>query len=229
VGLATLLYRASRRWPDRVRAMIRAQVKSQLPDGYEVDTHFKPRYDPWDQRMCIVPRGDLFQALRSGRASIATGDIDTFTETGIRLSSGEEIEADIVVTATGLNLLAFGGIELSVDGREVSLPDKMAYKGMMLSDVPNFAFAIGYTNASWTLKVDLTRERRPLGRGDAAARLRGRLRAALARPVPQAGLEGAVEAAPELPCRRGDAALRQGHRRGDEVQGPMSRARPGSP
>jgi len=158
VGLATAVYRASRRWPERVRRLIRAQVKRQLPEGYEVDTHFKPRYDPWDQRLCIVPRGDLFAAIRRGDASVVTDQIETFTENGIKLKSGDELEADIVITATGLNLLAFGGIELEVDGRAVNVSDRMAYKGMMLSDVPNFAFAIGYTNASWTLKVDLTAE-----------------------------------------------------------------------
>jgi cation diffusion facilitator CzcD-associated flavoprotein CzcO len=105
-----------------------------------------------------VPQGDLFAALRKGNASIATDEIETFTETGIKLKSGAELEADIIVTATGLNLEVFGGVDLEVDGRVVSLPETMAYKGMMLSDVPNFAFAIGYTNASWTLKVDLTAE-----------------------------------------------------------------------
>ncbi|MEA2449521.1 MAG: monooxygenase [Thermoleophilaceae bacterium] len=158
VMLQSIVYRASRRWPARVARIIRALVRRQLPVGYDVDTHFKPRYDPWDQRLCIVPRGDLFEAISSGGASVVTDQIDTFTETGIRLRSGGELEADVVVTATGLNLLAFGGIELSVDGREVRLNDTMAYKGMMLSGVPNFAFAIGYTNASWTLKADLTAE-----------------------------------------------------------------------
>ncbi|HEX8101368.1 MAG TPA: NAD(P)/FAD-dependent oxidoreductase [Solirubrobacteraceae bacterium] len=158
IAVHTLFYRASRRWPARVRALIRKQVVAHLPAGYDVDTHFKPRYDPWDQRLCAVPDGDLFRALRRERASVVTGHIDTFTERGIRLQSGEEIEADVVVTATGLNLLAFGGMELAVDGREVVLSDTMAYKGAMLSGVPNFAFAIGYTNASWTLKVDLVAE-----------------------------------------------------------------------
>jgi cation diffusion facilitator CzcD-associated flavoprotein CzcO len=158
VALATALYRASRRWPDAVRKLIRAQVVKQLPPGYDVDTHFKPRYNPWDQRLCLVPQGDLFEAISKGKASIVTDQIETFTERGLRLRSGAELEADIVVTATGLNLLAFGGLELSLDGREVHLPETMAYKGMMLSGVPNFAFAIGYTNASWTLKVDLTAE-----------------------------------------------------------------------
>jgi monooxygenase len=158
VALTTLLYRASRRWPDRVRKLIRSGVRRQLPAGYDVDTHFKPKYNPWDQRLCIVPRGDLFAAISKGKASVVTDHIDTFTERGIRLASGQELEADVVVTATGLNLLAFGGMQLAVDGRDVALPETMAYKGMMLSDVPNFAFAIGYTNASWTLKVDLTAE-----------------------------------------------------------------------
>jgi cation diffusion facilitator CzcD-associated flavoprotein CzcO len=158
VALQAAVYRLSRRWPDKVRQLIRAGVKRQLPDGYEVDKHFKPKYNPWDQRMCVVPDGDLFRAVSDGSASIATDTIDTFTETGIRLSSGEELEADIVVTATGLNMQAFGGLDVTVDGEAVELPKTMAYKAMMLSDVPNFAFAIGYTNASWTLKVDLTAE-----------------------------------------------------------------------
>jgi monooxygenase len=158
VALQRGSYEFSRRWPDRMRRFIRTQVQRQLPAGYEVDTHFKPRYDPWDQRLCIVPGADLFQAIRTGRASVVTDHVDTFTETGIRLRSGEELEADVVVTATGLNLLAFGGMKLSVDGDPVELNDRMAYKGMMLSDVPNYAFAIGYTNASWTLKADLTSE-----------------------------------------------------------------------
>jgi cation diffusion facilitator CzcD-associated flavoprotein CzcO len=158
VAVSTLVYRASKRWPDRVRAMIRRGVTRQLPADYEVDRHFKPRYDPWDQRMCMVPNGDLFRAIRHGKAAIATDRIATFTERGIRLESGEELEADVVVTATGLNLLALGGLEFVVDGREVALPETMAYKSMMLSGVPNFAFALGYTNASWTLKADLTSE-----------------------------------------------------------------------
>ncbi len=130
----------------------------QLPAGYEVDTHFRPVYNPWDQRLCLVPDGDLFRAIRNQRASVVTGRIATFTEHGLRLESGEELEADIVVTATGLQLLALGGIELTVDGRAFCLPDTMAYKGMMPSGVPNFAFTVGYTNASWTLKADLVSE-----------------------------------------------------------------------
>jgi cation diffusion facilitator CzcD-associated flavoprotein CzcO len=158
IAVTTALYRASRRWPQRMRRFFQEQARRQLPEGFDVDTHFRPSYDPWDQRLCIVPKGDLFRVLREDRASVVTDHVDTFTERGIRLRSGQELEADVVVTATGLNLLAFGGMTLAVDGRDVSLPETMAYKGMMLSGVPNFAFAIGYTNASWTLKVDLAAE-----------------------------------------------------------------------
>jgi cation diffusion facilitator CzcD-associated flavoprotein CzcO len=158
VAVTTLIYRLSRRKPEMIRGWIRKMAAQQLPGGYDVDTHFKPAYNPWDQRLCLVPDGDLFRAIRAGRASVATDRIVTFTEHGLRLESGAELEADVVVTATGLQLLAFGGTELVVDGRPVKLPETMAYKGMMLSGVPNFAFTIGYTNASWTLKADLVSE-----------------------------------------------------------------------
>ena len=158
VALQTLLFRLSRRRPHVVRAMIRKAAIRQLPAGYDVDTHFNPRYQPWDQRLCLVPDGDLFREIRRGRASVVTDRITGFTRSGVRLESGAELEADIVVTATGLRLLALGGIGLSVDGREVNLPETMAYKGLMLSGVPNFAYTIGYTNASWTLKADLVGE-----------------------------------------------------------------------
>jgi cation diffusion facilitator CzcD-associated flavoprotein CzcO len=151
-------YRLSRRRPKLVRAMVRRGVMRQLPPGFAVDTHFNPRYDPWDQRVCLVPDGDLFRALGKGTASIVTDEVETFTETGLKLRSGTELEADIVVAATGLDLQVIGGLELAVDGRDVVLPETMAYKGMMLSGVPNFAFTVGYTNASWTLKADLTAE-----------------------------------------------------------------------
>jgi cation diffusion facilitator CzcD-associated flavoprotein CzcO len=152
------IFQLSRRRPDVVKKMLRRGVARQLPAGYDVATHFTPRYDPWDQRMCLVPDGDLFAAIRDGRASIATDTIDTFTERGIRLTSGTELEADAIVTATGLNLLALGGTELAVDGEDVEIPKALTYRGMMLSDVPNFGFVAGYTNASWTLKADLTSE-----------------------------------------------------------------------
>ncbi|MGW0736386.1 flavin-containing monooxygenase [Streptomyces sp. NPDC002851] len=148
-------YQLSRRAPRAVRKGLRAAVRSQLPSGYDVDTHFRPSYDPWDQRLCVVPDGDLFRALRSRRADVVTDAIEGFTENGIRLASGAELAADVVVTATGLNLLAFGGLEMTVDGKPVEPRDTVAYKGMMLSGVPNFAFTLGYTNASWTLKADL--------------------------------------------------------------------------
>jgi len=148
-------FQLSRRAPKFMRKLMRAGVKKALPEGYDVDTHFNPRYNPWDQRVCLVPDGDLFEAIGSGRASVVTDRIETFTETGIRLESGQTLEADIVITATGLNLLALGGMELSVDGREVDPSQALTYRGMMISDVPNLALAVGYTNASWTLKADL--------------------------------------------------------------------------
>jgi cation diffusion facilitator CzcD-associated flavoprotein CzcO len=158
VLVGTLFYQLSRRRPDVVKSLIRKATVKQLPAGYDVDTHFKPTYQPWDQRLCLVPDGDLFKAIRRGQASVVTDRVAEFTPTGVALESGSVLDADIVVTATGLRLLAFGGIELTVDGRSVELPKTMAYKGMMLSDVPNFVFTIGYTNASWTLKADLVAE-----------------------------------------------------------------------
>jgi cation diffusion facilitator CzcD-associated flavoprotein CzcO len=141
-----------------MKSMLRKAAVKQLPEGYAVDTHFAPSYNPWDQRMCLVPDGDLFTAIRDGSASVVTDHIDTFTESGIRLQSGAELAADIVVSATGLNLLAIGGMHLAIDRRAVDLSKTVSYKGMMLSGVPNFAWTIGYTNASWTLKADLVAE-----------------------------------------------------------------------
>ncbi|WP_431942922.1 flavin-containing monooxygenase [Micromonospora marina] len=155
VTLGVANFQLSRRAPGVVKRFLRRAAKGRLPSGYDVDRHFSPSYDPWDQRLCVVPDGDLFAALSAGRASVVTDTIDTFTEHGIRLASGEELPADVVVTATGLNLLALGGMTLTVDGAEVDLASTVAYKGMMLSGVPNFAMTIGYTNASWTLKADL--------------------------------------------------------------------------
>ena len=152
---ATLFFQLSRRAPRLAKAVIRKGVEKELGPDYDLRGDFTPRYDPWDQRVCLVPDGDLFRTLREGRASIVTDRIETFTETGLRLASGRELEADVIVTATGLTMLALGGMRLSVDGEAVALPDKVGYKGMMLSDVPNFAVTFGYTNASWTLKSDL--------------------------------------------------------------------------
>jgi monooxygenase len=158
VLLTMLVFQLSRRRPGMVKAMIRKGLERRLPAGYDIDTHFKPSYNPWDQRMCLVPDGDLFEAISEGRASVVTDRIDTFTEKGLELASGAELEADLVVTATGLNLIPLGGVDIAVDGQDVELPDTLTYKGMMLSGVPNLAFAVGYTNASWTLKCELTCE-----------------------------------------------------------------------
>ena len=154
---ASLLYKVSRRRPELVKRFIRKQLDRQLPN-LDVGKHFTPSYNPWDQRLCLVPDSDLFRALRRGTASVTTDTIATFDPTGILLASGEHLDADIVVTATGLNVLAIGGMSLLVDGEPVVLKDKLTYKGMMLSGVPNFAMTVGYTNASWTLKADLVAE-----------------------------------------------------------------------
>ncbi|MCJ0901960.1 NAD(P)/FAD-dependent oxidoreductase [Rhodococcus sp. ARC_M6] len=149
-------YQLCRRSPARAKKILSLAAKRQLPQDVPLDPHFTPTYDPWDQRLCVVPDGDLFKALRSGKASIATDTIDTFTETGIRLASGTELEADIIVTATGLKMEACGGMTIEVDGEAVTLGERYVYKGMMISGVPNFALCVGYTNASWTLRADLT-------------------------------------------------------------------------
>jgi monooxygenase len=158
VLMQTAFYQLSRRRPEMVKRFIRRGVERALPPGYDVDKHFTPRYNPWDQRMCLVPDSDLFEAISNGSASVVTDRIASFTERGLALESGEELEADVIVTATGLNLLFLGGIALSVDGEEVDVASKMTYRGMMLSGVPNLVFTVGYTNASWTLKADLTSE-----------------------------------------------------------------------
>jgi len=148
-------YELCRRAPRLMRALMRRDVEKQLPADFDVDTHFTPAYAPWDQRVCLAPDGDLFRELAAGRASIVTDRIDRFTPAGIRLVSGRELEADVVVTATGLNLLPLGGIRLSVDEKPVDVASAIAYRAMMLCGVPNFAWTVGYTNASWTLKADL--------------------------------------------------------------------------
>jgi monooxygenase len=155
VRMSTAVYQLCRKYPARMRKLLRDGAAKRLPAGFDVDTHFNPAYDPWDQRMCMVPDGDFFQAIQSGKADVVTDHIEAFTESGIALRSGARLEADVIVAATGLNLLPLGGIGLTVDGETVSVPERVAYKGMMLEGVPNLAFAIGYTNASWTLKVDL--------------------------------------------------------------------------
>ncbi len=158
VLLTMLSVQLSKRRPRAMKAIVRRGVERRLPADFDVDTHFKPSYGPWTQRLCMVPDGDLFRALSDGSASIETDHIDTFTETGIRLASGKQLDADVIVTATGLNLLAFGGMDLAIDGREMDISQTTSYKGMMLSGVPNMALTSGYTNASWTLKADLVCE-----------------------------------------------------------------------
>ena len=154
--LTQAFYRVSRRYPAMVKRMLRKGLERELPAGYDIDTHFTPRYDPWDQRFCAVPDGDLFASIRAGTASVVTDHVERFTEKGLLLTSGTELEADIIVTATGLELLFLGGIALSVDGARVDPATRLTYKGMMIEGVPNLAVAIGYVNASWTLKCDLT-------------------------------------------------------------------------
>jgi monooxygenase len=153
----TFFYSLARKKPEIFKWMVARGVRHQLGEEYD-SKHFTPLYNPWDQRLCLVPDADLFRAIREGRVSVMTDHIDTFTEGGLLLKSGERPDADIIVTATGLVLKLFSGMQLSVDATPVDLPQTFVYKGMMFSDVPNFAFAIGYTNASWTLKCDLAAE-----------------------------------------------------------------------
>lgn len=158
VAAQGLSYRISRRYPKLMRRLLRRGVLKLAPPGYDVDTHFNPRYDPWDQRLCLVPDGDLFKALRAGRAEVVTDRIAAIDESGVLLESGRHLDADVLITATGLNVLFIGGMELAVDGERIDPATAFTYKGMMLGGVPNFAFTVGYTNASWTLKADLVAE-----------------------------------------------------------------------
>jgi cation diffusion facilitator CzcD-associated flavoprotein CzcO len=155
VALQMFFFNLARRRPNRVKEKMIALVRDELGPDYDVGTHFTPRYKPWDQRVCLVPDGDLFEALRDGRAVVETGEIERFTPRGLRLKSGRELEADVIVTATGLRISLMGGVELAVDGAVQDLSKALTYKAIMLSGLPNFAFIFGYTNASWTLKADL--------------------------------------------------------------------------
>jgi cation diffusion facilitator CzcD-associated flavoprotein CzcO len=151
-------FKMAREKPAAVKANILKMVREQLGPDYDIDKHFTPTYNPWDQRLCLVPDADMFLQIKAGRASVVTDHIETFTPTGIRLKSGEELEADVVVSATGLVLEVWNGVEVSVDGKPVDASTTLSYKGMMYEGVPNMASAFGYTNASWTLKCDLTCE-----------------------------------------------------------------------
>ena len=156
VLLTMAFYQFCRRFPKVAAKYLRKQVAGHLPEDFEVEKHFTPKYNPWDQRLCLVPDADLFQALGSGKASIVTDSIESFTEKGLRLRSGEELQADIIVTATGLKIVPFGNIQAQVDGRVIEPSQAVVYKGLMLSGVPNLAWCVGYTNASWTLRSDLS-------------------------------------------------------------------------
>ena len=158
IAMQQWLYHQTRRNPERVKRKLLKWVRKELGTDYDVETHFTPSYNPWDQRLCLVPNSDLFQAIRSRTASVVTDQIDTFTEKGILLRSGEELEADIIVTATGLDLLVLGDVQFVVDGEPVNFADTITYKGVMSSDVPNLISTFGYINASWTLRADLTAE-----------------------------------------------------------------------
>ena len=154
----TAQYQIARRFPQYFAKQLRTMAERRLPEGYDYDKHFTPSYKPWDQRVCIAPNGDLFKAIRKGTADVVTGTIERFTRTGVKLTSGEEIETDIIVTATGLNMQLLGGIEPTKNGESIDLTSLMTYKGLMFSGIPNFAMTFGYTNASWTLKADLVSE-----------------------------------------------------------------------
>ena len=146
----------AKRRPRWIRALLRKLAQRRLPKGYELDVHFKPAYNPWDERMCFVPDGDLFEAISAGKASVVTDHIETFTETGLRLKSGRELDAEIIVTATGLKLLPLGGVDIRVDERSVDVGETLTYRAMMLAGVPNLGWVVGYTNLSWTLRCNLT-------------------------------------------------------------------------
>jgi monooxygenase len=156
VLLGMFFFRLARRKPERMKTMILGGVRQALGPDYDVGRHFTPRYNPWDQRLCLVPNGDLFASIRTGQASVVTDKIETFTQRGLKLASGADLDADIIVTATGLDLQILGGLDVAVDSRKVDFSKTMNYKGLMYSNVPNFAAAFGYTNASWTLKCDLS-------------------------------------------------------------------------
>ena len=158
VALQRRAYEQTRVAPEKVKNFLLRQVRKHLGPDYDVEKHFTPRYNPWDQRLCLIPDGDLYHAINSGKASVVTDKIDRITKKGVRLMSGEELDADIIITATGLNMKVLGGAQFRVDGEPVRFPDTWTYKGMMYSEVPNLVQTFGYINASWTLRADLTAE-----------------------------------------------------------------------
>ena len=195
VARGTAFYQLCQRRPEAAKKMILQQAAAALPEGFDIDTHLTPTYRTWDQRMCLVPDGDFFEAIRSGSMSLVTDRIETFTSDGIELVSGQKLEADVIVSATGLELVTCGGIDLTVDGEAVDPADRFVYRGFMLSGVPNLAFSFGYTNASWTLRSDLTSR--------AVCRLLRRMRRrGVDRAVPRPATED-MEARPFLPLTSG--------------------------
>jgi cation diffusion facilitator CzcD-associated flavoprotein CzcO len=184
VLLQMFFFNLARKRPAKVKEKLLEEVRKLLPEGYDVGTHFTPRYNPWDQRLCLVPDADMFEAIGNGSASIVTGEIDSFTESGIRLKGGEAVPADIIVTATGLKVQLLSDVAFTVDGERRNLSKTLSYRGMMFSDVPNMSYSFGYTNASWTLKADLT--------GGYLTRLLNHLRKTgteIALPVREPGIE----------------------------------------
>jgi monooxygenase len=155
---STIQYQIARNFPNTFKKALRRMGERRLPEGFDYDKHFVPSYKPWDQRVCLAPNGDIFKEIRKGHADVVTDTIERFTKTGILLSSGEELGADIIVTATGLNMQLLGGLKPTKNGQEIDLPSLMTYKGLMFSGIPNFAMTFGYTNSSWTLKADLVSE-----------------------------------------------------------------------
>jgi cation diffusion facilitator CzcD-associated flavoprotein CzcO len=158
IFLQSWSFKKARKYPKNVKAFLIKLVKDHLPDGFDVNKHFTPPYNPWEQRLCLVPDGDLFNAINDGKASVVTEHIDEFTNDGIKLKSGDELKADIIITATGLNMIVCSNINITVDGKEIDISKSMTYKGMMITHVPNAVLTFGYTNASWTLRADLTAE-----------------------------------------------------------------------
>src|SRR6201996_1324875 len=158
IAFSTFQYQLARKAPGYMRKTLMTMAQRRLPKGYDVEKHFGPRYNVWDQRLCLAPDGDFFRTIRHGKADVVTDTIDRFTKTGIKLASGEELQADIIITATGLNMQLLGGVRPTRNGEDLELTSLMTYKGLMFSGVPNFAITFGYTNASWTLKADLVSE-----------------------------------------------------------------------
>ena len=212
IRLQRYIYQKTRTEPEKVKKYLLGQVRKHLGAGYDIEKHFTPTYNPWDQRLCLIPNGDLYRAINSGKASVVTGHIDRITKKGVRLSTGEELEADVIVVATGLNLELLGGVQLEVDGKAVRMPDTFAYKGMMYSDVPNLVQTFGYINASWTLRADLVAEYtcrllnrlRELGMRQTTPRLREEDRDMEARPWIEVFSSGYVQRKMHLFAKQGD-------------------------